>query len=114
MIEDIKGLSISDRALEFIQPALLLSYKYRMTDYDGKIFNEVLATLSSFVKERSQRSPESLQGRLHPFISGMVELEGWTLKNEKIFSMACIELGGKKFLANLTAFMLKIWGCRPQ
>jgi hypothetical protein len=55
MIEEIKGLSISDRALELMKPETLLYYKYRMTHHDGKIFNEVLAALSSFVKERSQR-----------------------------------------------------------
>jgi hypothetical protein len=55
MIEDIKGLSISDRVLELMKPEILSYYKYRMTHHDGKIFNEVLAALSSFVKERSQR-----------------------------------------------------------
>jgi hypothetical protein len=55
MIEDVKGLSISDRALELMKPEILLYYKYRMTHHEDKIFNKVLAALSSFVKERSQR-----------------------------------------------------------
>jgi hypothetical protein len=81
-----------------------------MRDYDGESFNEVLATLSSFVKERSQRSPESLQGRLHPFIRGMVELEGWTLENDKIFSMAYIELDGREVPAKLDSFYVEDLG----
>jgi hypothetical protein len=87
-----------------MQPSLLLSYNYRMTDHDGKIFDEVLTMLSSFMKERWQRSDEGLQGRLHPVISSMVELEGWTLENDKIFSMACIELCEKEAPAKPDSF----------
>jgi hypothetical protein len=60
MIEEIKDLNISDRAPEPTQRPVLLFYKYHMTDQVGKIFNEVLATHSSFLKERLQRSGESL------------------------------------------------------
>lgn len=105
VVQEIEGLSISGRALELVEPALLLFHKYKVTKQDDKIFNdEILPTLSSFLNERMNRRNDSIEGRLFPIITKMVEEQGETLENDKIFNTVQVEMEGKEVSGKSDAF----------
>jgi hypothetical protein len=95
VIDDIAGLSISGRALELTEPALQLFHKYKSSPEDEEIFkNEILPTLSEFLKDRLGRRNTSLEAKLYPIITKMVEEQGGTLENDKIFATVKSEMEG--------------------
>jgi len=96
VINDIANLSISGRALELTESALQLFHKYKSSPEDEEIFNqEILPTLSEFLKDRLGRRNVSLEGKLYPIITKMVEEQGETLENDKIFATVQSEMEGR-------------------
>lgn len=76
-----------------------------MTEQDDEIFNdEILPTLSSFLNERMTRRNDSLEGKLYPIIHKMVNEQGLTLENDKIFKTAWAEMQGKEIPGKSDAF----------
>jgi hypothetical protein len=111
VVQEIYGLSISGRALELVEPALLLFQKYKVTEQDDKIFNdEILPTLSSFLNERRNRRNDSIEGRLYPIITKLVEEQGETLENDKIFNTVQVEMEGKEICGKSDAFYVEDLG----
>jgi hypothetical protein len=103
VIGEIQGLSISGRALELIESALLLFNKYRRSgsedDHDDKTFNdEILPTLSEFLKERLGRRNDSLEGRLYPIITTLMAAQNGKdeFDNDTIFGFVQTEMGGRE------------------
>jgi hypothetical protein len=100
VVEEIQGggLSISGRALELTESALLLFHKHISTPQDQEIFeNEILPTLSSFLKDRLGRRNDSLEGRLYPIIRMMVDANGTDeFDNDTIYNTVCAEMEGKE------------------
>ena len=99
VVDEIQGLSISARALELTDSALSLFYKYKSTEEDDKIFNEeILPTLSSFLKERLGRRNDSLEARLYPIIRMLMaeDKEGKKdeFDNDTIYDMVRSEMDG--------------------
>jgi hypothetical protein len=97
VIKEVDKLSISGRALELTESALQLFYKYKEDDpeYDKTFKDEILATLSEFLRDRLGRRNVSLEAKLYPIITKMVEEQGETLENDKIFAKVQSELEGK-------------------
>jgi hypothetical protein len=111
VIQEIHELSISGRALELVEPALLLFHKYKVTEQDDKIFNdEILPTLSSFLNERMNRRNDSIEGKLYPIITKLVEEQGETLENDKIFNTVQVEMEGKEIPGKSDAFYIEDLG----
>jgi hypothetical protein len=111
VVQEIRGLGISGRALELVEPALLLFHKYKVTEQDDKIFNnEILPTLSSFLNERMNRRNDSIEGRLYPIITKLVEEQGETLENDKIFNTVQVEMEGKEISGKPDAFYVEDLG----
>jgi len=95
VIEEIQGLNISGRALELTESALLLFHKYRASPDDDKTFNDdILPRLSEFLKDRLGRRNVSLEAKLYPIITKMIEEQGETLENDKIFERVQKDLEG--------------------
>lgn len=96
VIEEIKGLSISGRALELTESALQLFHKYKETEEeDDKTLNEdILPTLSEFLKDRLGRRNTSLEAKLYPIVTKMVKEQGEILENDKIFATTKSEMEG--------------------
>jgi hypothetical protein len=114
-IEEIQGLSISGRALELTEPALLLFNKYKSlsppAEEEDKTFNdEILPTLSEFLKDRLGRRNDSLEGKLYPIITKMVQEQGETLENDKIFDTVQSEMEGKPVPDKNDAFYVEELG----
>lgn len=87
VVPEIEGLNISGRALELTESALLLFHKYRSSPEENEIFNKgILPTLSDFLKDRLGRRNLSLEAKLYPIITKMVQEQGETLENDRIFS----------------------------
>jgi hypothetical protein len=111
VVQEIHELSISGRALELVEPALLLFHKYKVTEQDDKIFNdEILPTLSSFLNERMNRRNDSIEGRLYPIITKLVKEQGETLENDKIFNTLQVEMEGKEISGKSDAFYVEDLG----
>ncbi len=112
VIEEVKGLTISGRALELTGSALRLFHKYKVTKEDNDTFEkEILPTLSSFLKERLSRTNESLEGRLYPIITKLVEMQGADDKpivNDDIFKFVMIEMDGREVPISLIGSTLKV------
>jgi hypothetical protein len=102
ILDEVKGLSISGRALELTG--------YDADDEEKIFYDEILPSLSSFLKERMSRRNESLEGKLYPIINKMVNEQGETLENEKIFSTSCVEMGGKEIPNRSDAFYVEDLG----
>jgi hypothetical protein len=111
IVDEMKGLSINGRALELTGSALRLFHKYKVTEKDDKTFNdEILPSLSSFLKERMNRRNASLEGRLYPIIKKMVDEQGETLENDKIFHTAWVEMEGREIPNRSDAFYIEDLG----
>ncbi|MDQ3969036.1 MAG: hypothetical protein M3275_11660 [Thermoproteota archaeon] len=98
MIGEIQGLSISGRALELTESALLLFNRFNSSSSeDSKIFNdEIIPTLSGFLNDRSSRRNDSLEGRLYSIIKTMVDVQGKDeFDNDTIFNVVQSEMGGR-------------------
>jgi hypothetical protein len=97
VIDEIKGMNISGRALELTEPALLLFHKYKSTEEDNQIFNnEILPTLSSFLSDRVSRRNESLEGKLYPIMRMMVDAQkSEEFDNDTIFDFVRIQMDGR-------------------
>jgi hypothetical protein len=97
VVEEIQGLSISGRALELTESALLLFHKYRAGPEDDKTFDkEILPTLSEFLSDRSNRRIDSLEGRLYSIMKTMIDVQGKDeFDNDTIFNVVQSEMGGK-------------------
>jgi hypothetical protein len=99
VIDEIQGINISGRALELTESALSLFYKYKATDYDKETFkNEILSTLSSFLKERLNRRNDSLEARIYPIIQAMIDASDGKdeFDNDTIFNTVCTEMEGRE------------------
>jgi hypothetical protein len=97
-IGEIQGLSISGRALELTESALLLFHKYKSSTEDSEIFNdEIIPTLSAFLNDRSNRRNDSLEARLYPIIKAMTDAQNSDeFDNDTIFNTVWVELGGRE------------------
>jgi hypothetical protein len=102
VIGEIQGLSISGRALELTESALLLFHKYKSSsteddDNKNKIFNnEIIPTLSAFLNDRSNRRNDSLEARLYPIIKAMTDAQNSDeFDNDTIFNTVQVEIGGR-------------------
>lgn len=108
---EIEGLNISGRALELTESTLQLFHKYKSTKDDKKIFYEqILPTLSEFLKDRLGRRNDSLEGRLYPIITNMVQEQGEILENDKIFATVQSQMEGKPVADKNDAFYVEDLG----
>jgi hypothetical protein len=98
VIEEIQGLSISGRALELTESALLLFNKYKSSPEDDKTFNdEIIPSLSWFLSDRSSRRNDSLEGRLYSIIKTMTEAQSNDeFDNDTIFNTVQAEMEGRE------------------
>lgn len=98
VIGEIQGLSISGRALELTESALLLFNKYKSSPEDDKTFNdEIIPSLSWFLSDRSGRRNESLEGRLYSIIKTMTEAQSNDeFDNDTIFNTVQAEMEGRE------------------
>jgi hypothetical protein len=97
-IGEIQGLSISGRALELTESALLLFNRFKSSSSeDSKIFNdEIIPTLSAFLNDRSSRRNDSLEARLYPIIKAMTDAQNSDeFDNDTIFNVVQSEMGGR-------------------
>ena len=108
VIEDIRGLNISGRALELTDTALQLFHNYKTTEEDNKIFNEdILPALSSFLGDRLGRRNDSLEAKLYPIIRMMIDAQGSeTLDNNTIYNTVCSELEAREIPGKPDVFIL--------
>ena len=105
-IEEIQEgrLSISGRALELTESALLLFNKYRTSpeeveEDDKTLFNdEIVPTLSAFLNDRSSRRNDSLEARLYSIIKNMIDAQSGKdeFDNDTIFNVVQSEMGGRE------------------
>jgi hypothetical protein len=98
VIGEIQGLSISGRALELTESALLLFNKYKSSPEDHDTFNdEIIPTLSGFLSDRSSRRNDSFEARLYPIIKTMTEAQNSDeFDNDTIFNTVWVEMGGRE------------------
>jgi hypothetical protein len=97
VIEELPKVNISGRALELTESAISLFHKYRKTEEDDQTFKEdILPTLSTFLKDRLGRRNESFEAKLYPIISTLVEAQGKVeFDNDLIFDLVKAEMDAR-------------------